>query len=82
MPPLPPEPTAQKPTPADHVEIVDPATGQIAITALYHRQTLAPGATLAGPALIVEDETSTYVTAAFVARINGLGHIVMTRRDP
>ena len=32
-----------------------------------------------GPALIVEDETTTMVTHGFTARIDALGSIVMTR---
>jgi N-methylhydantoinase A len=32
-----------------------------------------------GPAVIVEDETTTLVTNGFDATINGLGQIVMTR---
>jgi hypothetical protein len=31
--------------------------------------------------VIAEDETSTLVTAAFVARVNPLGYLVLTRKD-
>jgi N-methylhydantoinase A len=62
------------------VSVADPATGLSIGVALYDRQNLRPGAMVGGPALIVEDETTTLVTAAFDAMINGLGHIVMTRR--
>ena len=64
----------------ERVSVADPATGMSIDVALYDRQNLRPGAMVAGPALIVEDETTTLVTAAFDAMINGLGHIVMTRR--
>ena len=37
----------------------------------------APGMTLDGPALIVEDGTTTVVPQGFRARINGLGQIVL-----
>jgi N-methylhydantoinase A len=33
-----------------------------------------------GPAIIAEDETSTFVTASFDARIDAAGCIVMERR--
>ena len=46
----------------------------------HERKHLSPGIVLEGPALIVEDETTTLITAAFDANINGLGHIVMTRK--
>jgi N-methylhydantoinase A len=40
---------------------------------------LTPGSTITGPALIVEDETTTLVTESFSARIDALGSIVMNR---
>jgi N-methylhydantoinase A len=65
--------------PAAHVEVVDPGSGRFEAVALYNRGDLAPGATIAGPALIVEDETTTMVTRRFSARIDALGSIVLTR---
>jgi len=41
---------------------------------------LAPGATIAGPAVIAEDETSTFVSTSFDAHIDGAGSIVMERK--
>ncbi|MFT8247092.1 hydantoinase/oxoprolinase family protein [Roseomonas sp. BN140053] len=80
MPPLPAALPDTQAAPAETVELADPATGRAAPVALFLRDGLPAGAVVPGPALIVEDETTTYVTAAFEARINGLGHIVMTRR--
>jgi N-methylhydantoinase A len=65
--------------PADHVAVTDPATGGLERIALYNRSELMPGSTIAGPALIVEDETTTMVTKSFIARIDALGGVVMTR---
>jgi N-methylhydantoinase A len=65
--------------PADHVAVTDPATGGLERIALYNRSALTPGSTIAGPALIVEDETTTMVTKSFTARIDALGSVVMTR---
>jgi N-methylhydantoinase A len=66
--------------PAAHVEVVvDPGSGRFEAVALYNRRDLAPGATIAGPALIVEDETTTMVTRRFSARIDALGSVVLTR---
>ena len=39
------------------------------------------GRVSSGPAIIAEDETSTYVSASFDAHIDGAGCIVMERKD-
>ena len=44
------------------------------------REDMAPGATIAGPAVIAEDETSTFVSTSFDAHIDGAGSIVMERK--
>jgi N-methylhydantoinase A len=41
---------------------------------------MPPGTTVAGPAVIAEDETSTFVSASFEAHIGGAGSIVMERK--
>ena len=41
---------------------------------------LRPGGLIPGPAVIVEDETSTVVSQLFDARVNAFGYIEMTRR--
>jgi N-methylhydantoinase A len=48
----------------------------------YRRESLSPGSRLIGPAMIVEDETSTFVSDAFDVWIDGLGSIVMDRKEP
>jgi len=67
---------------ADRVELIDPDTGIAEIVPLHVRDRLSAGAICTGPALIVEDETTTLVTRGFTARIDPLGSIVMTRTDP
>jgi N-methylhydantoinase A len=47
---------------------------------LYRREHLRPGAMVAGPAVIAEDETSTFVSATFTARVDAAGCIVMERK--
>jgi N-methylhydantoinase A len=42
---------------------------------------MTSGATIAGPAMIAEDETSTFVSASFDAYIDGAGSIVMERKE-
>lgn len=75
----PPAPSDHVAQPADHVDVVDPPTGKLERIALYNRNVLTPGSTITGPALIVEDETTTLVTEGFCARIDALGSIVMNR---
>jgi N-methylhydantoinase A len=47
---------------------------------LYRRERMEAGMWVPGPAIIAEDETSTFVTASFDARIDAAGCIVMERR--
>ncbi len=47
--------------------------------AVYRREQLVPGDTLAGPALIVEPQTTTWVSPAFGAEIDAAGNILLTR---
>jgi len=65
------------PEPSRHREVIDPATGMRGRAAIHERDSLAPGMTLDGPALIVEDGTTTVVPQGFAARINSLSQIVL-----
>ena len=44
--------------------------GEVIDVPVYRREHMAPGATIAGPAIIAEDETSTFVSASFDAHID------------
>jgi N-methylhydantoinase A len=48
---------------------------------VFERGALREDARVAGPALIVEDETTTYVSAGFIARRNLDGHLILDRQD-
>lgn len=61
--------------------VVDPATGEAIDFAVVARASLEPGDLIAGPALIVEPETTTVVSASFDATIDAHEYIVLTRRD-
>ncbi|WP_247831764.1 hydantoinase B/oxoprolinase family protein [Bradyrhizobium sp. 200] len=78
------EPTAPvqrtgEPSDAGLREVFDGTTSKSIVVPVYRRSRLEKGATISGPALIVEDETSTYVTSRFSASIDGDGCIVMQR---
>ena len=46
---------------------------------VYRRADLKDGDEIAGPALIVEPQTTTYVSRRFVVQIDPIGNIIMTR---
>jgi len=47
---------------------------------LYLRAGLAPGTRIDGPAVIAEDETSTFLTAGFDARVASNGYLILKRK--
>jgi N-methylhydantoinase A len=77
--PLPPLPEPYAPKPARRRPVFDPETGGFIEVAIHARRDLSPGARIPGPAIIVEDETSTVVTRLFDARLDPHGYIELTR---
>ena len=73
--------TSHRPSPLGHRRLFDPATGEAIEVPIFWRPELRPGAAIAGPAVIAEDETSTVVSRLFDARIDGLGYIHLRRRE-
>jgi N-methylhydantoinase A len=63
------------------VRIFDGRSGKAIDVSRYRRDKLSAGARLSGPAIIAEEETSTFVTENFDAWIDGLGSIVMERKE-
>jgi N-methylhydantoinase A len=57
----------------------DTVSGEVSDWAIYDRTSLSPGATLAGPAIVTEDETSTLVGPGWSVLVNGLGYLELTR---
>jgi N-methylhydantoinase A len=78
-PPLP--ATAHTPSPVRQRPVFDPVTGEFVAVAIHERRALRPGAVIEGPAIIVEDETSTVVTRAFIASVDAWGFIALDRRS-
>jgi N-methylhydantoinase A len=77
----PPEPVAE-PAPRTlvanrHERVLDPDDGWLDF-AVFRRADLKPGDCFAGPALVVEDQTTTVVSPRFDARIDGRDHLVLT----
>ena len=57
----------------------DGRAGAMIDVPLYRREHMAAGTRVPGPAVIAEDETATFVSASFCARIDGAGCIIMDR---
>lgn len=62
-------------------DVFDPPKQDFAGAGIFERESLKPGARVSGPALIVERQTTTFVTSVFDAHIDGVGAIVMTRKE-
>ena len=81
--PVPVEDVAPRPAPAplDHLPVPDLETGEEHDVPLYWRPDLAPGTRFEGPAIVAEDETSTFVTRRFAARVAANRYLVVERRQ-
>ncbi|HEY0439664.1 MAG TPA: hydantoinase/oxoprolinase family protein, partial [Xanthobacteraceae bacterium] len=82
-PPPPRTPAVQRqpaPPPIGTRSIFDARLGSRIDVPLYRRDQMAAGAQVSGPAVIVEEETSTVIPASFDAAIDGARCIVMQRR--
>ncbi|MGI9363580.1 MAG: hydantoinase B/oxoprolinase family protein, partial [Rhizobiaceae bacterium] len=55
--------------------------GESVSAGIYLRQDLKPGNRIKGPALIIEDHQTIVVEPGWVAAINALDHIIMTRAE-
>jgi N-methylhydantoinase A len=75
-----PLPAASGP-PLSHARIIDTAAGDPVQAAVFQRDSLPPGAAVRGPAVIVEDGTSTILPAGFNARVASDGEIII-EEDP
>jgi len=60
--------------------VFDPALGSEQETAIMPRETLSPGDRIAGPAVIVEAETSTVVTSPFDVVVQSDGSLLLVRK--
>jgi N-methylhydantoinase A len=72
----------QVPAPAatEVVRVFDGRSGKPIDIARYRRERLLAGTRLSGPAIITEEETSTFISENFDAWIDGIGSIVMERK--
>ena len=59
--------------------VTDPLSGMATNHAIHDRSDLKPGATLPGPALIIESQTTTVVPAGFTATVTATSHLLLSR---
>jgi len=70
---------ADAPAPLASRTVFDPDRQEALDYAVYARADLAPGMTLTGPAMIVEDQTTTIVTSPFDLSVDALGYLILSR---
>jgi N-methylhydantoinase A len=75
-----PEPVAP-PQPTEERMIIDTTSGEQKRAAVYERHSLQPGMQLDGPAVIVEQDTTTVVSARFRARVGTLGYLILEQKS-
>jgi N-methylhydantoinase A len=62
-------------------EIFDTGLGRTVKADVISRQSLSPGTEFSGPAIITEEQTTTYLPPAFSGWINANHHLIMERRE-
>jgi N-methylhydantoinase A len=60
--------------------VFDPRSGEWQDVPIYWRPDLPPGARIAGPAVIAENDTSTVISSLFDAAMDQFGYIELVRR--
>ena len=68
-------------TPPPSRRLFDPVLADYTDAAVHRRERLDPDEALAGPAVIVEDQTTTVVPEGFRATVNPFGYLVLDRVD-
>ena len=68
-------------TPPPIRRLFDPVLADYTDAAVHRRERLDPDEALAGPAVIVEDQTTTVVPDGFRATVNPFGYLVLDRVD-
>jgi N-methylhydantoinase A len=67
------------PIPVGRRDVFDAHAGSFIDYAVYERSDFTPGARVLGPALVVEDETTTVATSSFTICMDARGHLILDR---
>ena len=76
---VPPAQRAASPKPLGYREVFDTGAGAVIDYAVYERSDFHAGASVLGPALIIEDETTTVATGAFTVTMDARSHLILER---
>ncbi|OJY70164.1 MAG: hydantoinase [Rhodospirillales bacterium 70-18] len=77
-PDFPPEPAPPgDPVPARHVPVAH--RGTVVRAALFDRAALPPGSRFAGPAVVAQDDTTTWVPPGFAGHVDPYGNLILVR---
>jgi N-methylhydantoinase A len=68
-----------KATSAGKRNVFDPRSGKKEAISIFARQKLAPGMQLAGPALVIEPQTTTLVPRGWRCGVSAAGHLILER---
>ena len=71
----------EPPPPASFRPLFDPVLADYVDAAVYRREEMAPETAVAGPAIVVEDQTTTVVPEGFRAAVDRRGYLVLVRAD-
>jgi N-methylhydantoinase A len=77
--PAAPAKAAAAPRPVARRAVFDASAGGFVDYAVYERSDFLPGARVPGPALVVEDETTTVVTGGFSIGLDARWHLILDR---
>jgi N-methylhydantoinase A len=77
---LAPAKSASAPTPIGERSVFDAKLGKRVTVPMFDRGALAPGVAIKGPALIIEEGTSTYVSPSFDAAVDSGAALVLTAK--
>jgi N-methylhydantoinase A len=69
----------KKPASNGKRSVFDPRSGRKESISTFSRKALAPGMQLAGPALVVEPQTTTLVPRGWRCGVTGAGHLILER---
>jgi N-methylhydantoinase A len=79
--PVAPTSTNTTPAPSGTRRAMDPESGDFIEACVFRRERLEAGARIQGPALVVEDETTTVVGRNWNARVNAVGYLILQRLE-
>ncbi len=81
-PPAPlPAPTLRTVTASERRQVFDGRQRSMVGAGVFRRHELVPGDHLSGPALVVEDQTTTVVGSDFDLRVDARGYLILERRE-